>query len=35
MTFDDLPQGSYFIRVRSVNASGVSAPSNEVVVKVG
>jgi predicted phage tail protein len=30
-----VPTGTYFVRVRAVNSSGTSAPSNEVVVVVG
>lgn len=29
----DLPSGAYFVRVRAMNANGVSAPSNEVLVQ--
>jgi predicted phage tail protein len=29
----DLPAGGYFVRIRAVNANGVSAPSNEVLVQ--
>jgi len=35
LTFPGISPGSYFVRVRSVGASGVSAPSNEIVVNVG
>jgi glucose/arabinose dehydrogenase len=35
LTFPGIPPGSYFVRVRSVAASGVSLPSNEIVVVVG
>ena len=34
-TFADVPTGTYYVRVRSVNASGVSVASNEVAVVVG
>jgi glucose/arabinose dehydrogenase len=33
--FPNVPPGTYFVRVRSVNGAGVSAASNEVVVSVG
>jgi len=29
----DVPPGTYFVRVRSLNARGVSAPSNEIIVR--
>jgi glucose/arabinose dehydrogenase len=35
LTFPGIPPGSYFVRVRSVAAGGVSLPSNEIVVVVG
>jgi predicted phage tail protein len=34
-TFDGVPPGTFFLRVRAVNAAGVSGPSNEVMVVVG
>jgi hypothetical protein len=35
LTVTSVPAGSYFVRVRSRNSSGVSAPSNEITVTVG
>ena len=34
-TYDPVPAGFYFLRVRAANATGVSAPSNEVMVVAG
>ena len=34
-SFEPVPNGFYFLRVRAVNAAGVSAPSNEVLLNVG
>ena len=34
-TFDGVPPGTFFLRVRAVNAAGVSGPSNEVMVVAG
>ena len=34
VTIDDLPNGVYYIRVRSQNSAGLSAPSNEVAVQI-
>jgi predicted phage tail protein len=35
LTVRNVPQGTYFVRVRASNNSGVGAPSNEIVVNVG
>jgi hypothetical protein len=34
-TYDGVPPGTYFLRVRAVSAAGVSGPSNEVMVVAG
>ncbi len=34
VTVVDVPSGSYYVRVRSLNYTGPSAPSNEIVVVV-
>ena len=34
-TFDGVPPGTYFLRVRAVSAAGISEPSNEVMVVAG
>jgi glucose/arabinose dehydrogenase len=35
VTFANVPPGTYYVRMRSLNGAGQSAPSNEVVVTVG
>ncbi|MGE3886031.1 MAG: carboxypeptidase regulatory-like domain-containing protein [Vicinamibacterales bacterium] len=35
LTFNPVPNGFYFVRVRAVNAAGSSPPSNEVLLNVG
>src|SRR6185295_9999648 len=35
VTVDNVPPITYFVRVRSANANGLSAPSNETIVVVG
>src|SRR5207247_7229256 len=34
LTATDVPPGTYFVRIRARNASGTSAPSNEIIVVV-
>ncbi|MFN7979706.1 MAG: hypothetical protein U0P30_16350 [Vicinamibacterales bacterium] len=34
VSFPNVPQGTYYLRVEAVNALGTSAPSNEVTVVV-